>query len=100
MASDWRQVVHDSQEIKVFEALEDPKYEWRTMRALQKASGMTEDEVRETLSRYRSLIREGRSHADEPIWTLQERYWKRGGIAQILDFISHTSTRSTFTESK
>lgn len=92
MASDWREVVHDPREIKMFEALADPKYEWRTIRALEKASGLTEDEVRQTLNRYRSLIREGRSHAGEPIWTLQERYWKRGGILQILDFISHTST--------
>ena len=90
--SDWRQVVRDPREIKIFEALEDPQYEWRTLKALQRVSGMSEREVMQVLDRNRSLIRQARSQSGEPIWTLQERYWKRGGIMQLLDFISHTST--------
>jgi hypothetical protein len=90
--SEWRQVVRDPREAKIFEALEDPRYEWRTLKALQRASGMSEQEVRQVLDRNRSLIREARSQSSEPIWTLQERYWKRGGIIQLLDFIAHTST--------
>jgi hypothetical protein len=89
---DWRQVVRDPREIKIFEALEDPQYEWRTLKALQRVSGMSEREVMQVLDRNRSLIRQARSQSGEPIWTLQERYWKRGGIIQLLDFISHTST--------
>ncbi len=90
--SDWRKVVRDPKEVKIFEAFEDPRYEWRTMSALQRASGTSEQEVRQVLDRHHSLIREARSQSGEPIWTLQERYWKRGGIIQLLDFISHTST--------
>jgi hypothetical protein len=90
--NDWRQVVRDPREIKIFEALEDPQYEWRTLKALQRVSGMSEREVMQVLDRNRSLIRQARSQSSEPIWTLQERYWKRGGIIQLLDFISHTST--------
>jgi hypothetical protein len=81
--SEWRQVVRDPREAKIFEALEDPRYEWRTLKALQRASGMSEQEVRQVLDRNRSLIREARSQSSEPIWTLQERYWKRGGIIQL-----------------
>jgi DNA polymerase III delta subunit len=90
--SSWREVVRDAKEAKIFEALEEPKYQWRTMRALQQAGGMSEPEVRNVIDRYRSLVREARSQSGEPIWTLQERYWKRGGVIQIMDFISHTST--------
>ncbi len=90
--ADWPKIVTDPREIRIFEALEDPRYEWRTTGALEKVSGMSEAEVRQVLQRHRPLIREARSHAGEPIWTLQERYWKRGGIIQLLDFISHTST--------
>ena len=93
--SEWRKIVRDANEVKLFEALEDPKYEWRSLKALKRESGMTEQEVLQVLNRHRSLVREARSQAGESIWTLQERYWKRGGLTQILDFISHTSTSTS-----
>lgn len=92
MAAEWRKVVTDPREVRLFEALEGPQFQWRTMQALRKASGMSEEEVRATVSKYPHLIRQGRSKSGEPIWTLQERYWKQLGVTQILDFMSNLST--------
>jgi hypothetical protein len=90
----WREFVKDPEEIKLFEALEDPKYEWRTLAALQRASGMSEADILRVLQSRPSLVRETHSRSGEPLWTLQERYWRRPGLVQIMDFISHTVTRT------
>ncbi len=91
---DWRKTVKDPREIKTFEALEDPKFLWRTKRALQEASGMTPEQVEATIKKYTPFIREGRTQSGEPIWALQERYWKSLGTTQILDFMSNMATSS------
>lgn len=90
----WRQVVRDPLKIKVFEALENPKYEWRTMNALKRESGLQEKEILKILEEYKDLVRNAQTRDGEPIWTLQERYWKRPGLVQFMDFISSTSTSS------
>jgi len=91
---DWRTTVKDKREIKLFEALENPKYLWRTKGALQEASELTPEQVEAATRKHALLIREGRTESGEPIWALQERYWKRFGSTQILDFMSNTATSS------
>jgi hypothetical protein len=91
---DWRKTVKDPREVEFFEALKDPNFLWRTKRALQEASGMTSEQVEATISKYAYFIREGRSQSGEPIWALQERYWRSLGTTQILDFMSNMATSS------
>ena len=92
--ADWRKAVSDPREIRLFEALDDSKFEWRTLKALERESGMSESEVRKTIDKYPDLVRQGRTRSGEPIWTLQERYWNRFGFTQILDFMSNMATSS------
>ena len=41
----WREVVTDQAERRIFDALEDPRWEWRTVQALSQASRLSTDEV-------------------------------------------------------
>ena len=93
--TDWRSVIRDPREIQLFEALEDSKFEWRTLSALKRESGLSDAEVLKVIARHPELIRQGKSVSGESIWTLQERYWKRLGLTQFLDFMSNTSTSSS-----
>ena len=88
----WRSLVTDGREAKIFEALEDARYDWRTMQALERESGLSAPEIQGVLRQYQSLVRESRARDGKPIWTLQERYWKRPGLTQFMDFIAGTST--------
>lgn len=91
--SGWRGIVRDTSEIRVFEALEDERYLWRTTGALKKASGLDEEKIRKILAKYATLVREARSKSGEPIWALQERYLEEKPLGiKILDFMSHQST--------
>ena len=91
---DWRKTVKDPREVKIFEALEDPNFLWRTKRALQEASGMTPEQVEATIKTNALFIREGRTQSGELVWALQQRYWKILGTTQILDFMSNMATSS------
>jgi hypothetical protein len=79
----------DPGEAKIFDALADEKYLWRTLPALQRASGMTEAEVIAVLWRNSPRIIEGATSTGEKVWALRDRYWKQAGILQIF-----TSTSS------
>jgi hypothetical protein len=94
---DWRSVIKDPREVRMFESLEDPKFDWRTVAALKRESGLSDAEVLKVIALHPELIRQGKSGSGEPIWTLQERYWKRPGLTQFLDFMSNTSTSSSST---
>ena len=64
---DWRATVKDKREIKLFEALENPKYLWRTKGALQEASGLTPEQIEAVTRMHALFIREGRTESGEPI---------------------------------
>ena len=40
LETDWRKVISDPIETKLFDALEDPRWEWRTISALSRATGL------------------------------------------------------------
>ena len=94
METNWRKVVRDDpREGKLFEALEDPRWDWRTVEALQGTCGMTTDELRQSIAKYPILIMESRSRDGKPIFTLRARYHTRKGpFVQLLDFLSNQST--------
>ena len=80
---------NDPRESKILEALGDPKYLWRTLPALQRASGMSDSEVIAALWRNSERVIEGSTSTGEKVWALRERYWKQSGIFNIF-----TSTSS------
>lgn len=57
MENEWRDIVAEPAERKIFEALSDPKWDFRTLAALSKASGLPSDKVRAVLAKYPKLVR-------------------------------------------
>lgn len=92
---DWHSIIEDSRERSMFKALDNPSWEWRTVRALSRESGLTSDEVRTVIARYRQLIRQSGvpSEDGEDLYTLQSRYYERKSPLQKgWDFLSSSST--------
>jgi hypothetical protein len=57
MSRNWAEAVSDPGERRIFEALADPRWEFRTLSALARISGLTEEKVQELLARYPDLVR-------------------------------------------
>lgn len=51
-APNWRETVKDPDEAKVFLALDDPAYTWRTASAIARQTGLAEAKVLEVLKKY------------------------------------------------
>jgi hypothetical protein len=48
----WKDIVHDADEQKVFMALDGPNYTWRTTTAIARQTGLPEARVMATLAKY------------------------------------------------
>ena len=55
---DWRSVVCDSEARQVFEALDDPEWDFRTIDGLTRATGLSQDRIEQILREYRPLVRQ------------------------------------------
>jgi hypothetical protein len=53
---DWRKTVTDNDEIKVFLALDRPDITWRTMAAIARQTGLSEDRVAQILTKYNATL--------------------------------------------
>ena len=51
-AKDWREIVRNPDEIRVFEALDEPETTWRTAWGVAWDTGLPEDRVWEMLAKY------------------------------------------------
>ena len=76
---DWRSIITDEREIKMFEALENPKWEWRTVGALSRESGLDQKAIQKIIKMHPELIRKSdvQSQNGEDLYTLQSRFYKR-----------------------
>ena len=57
-ANDWRPLISNPDERKVFEALEDSRWDFRTIRGLSASSGLPEERVRQVVMKYPNLVRQ------------------------------------------
>ncbi len=48
----WKETVHEPDEIKVFLALDGPTYTWRTVSAIARQTGLSEQRVLGVLKKY------------------------------------------------
>ncbi len=53
----WQEVVTNSDEVSIFEALSDERWDFSTIEGLSRTTGLTEPAVRDILSKYPSLVR-------------------------------------------
>ena len=71
----WQDLVTDAQATKVFLALDDPKYTWRTAKAIARQTGLAESKVWEVVKTHPKLLRMSRtpSVTGDPLVGLMER---------------------------
>ena len=48
----WKENVHDADEIKVFAALDGPRCTWRTIGGIARQTGLSEERVAQILAKY------------------------------------------------
>ena len=58
MAESWKEKISDAKERKVFEALSDPAWDFRTAEGISVTAGLSEPEVREILDMHPDFIRQ------------------------------------------
>ncbi len=93
MAS-WKDVINNPDERKVFEALADPKWDFRTVDGIRKVSGLPNDEILLILNKYTGdLVR--KSDIPDPqgrnIYTLKtDKTETQELLAKLRTFISKT----------
>lgn len=96
--TDWRQVITDPTEKKIFEALEDPKWDWRTITALSGVSGLNSESTRRILQKYPVLVRQSTvpGPGGEELYTLQRRHFERQTVVEkIWTSVSSSTFPST-----
>lgn len=99
-ASDWRSVVTDPQHVKIFEALEDSRWDWRTLGALTQASGLDAGQTLRVLNTYPTFVRRSAVPGPngEELFTLQSKYFERKSpLQKAWDFLSAPSSSSSST---
>ena len=72
----WENVTTDPDETKVFKALDDPKYTWRTVSAIARQTGLPEQRVLQILRKYNmqlTRLSETPSASGTPLVGLLER---------------------------
>lgn len=93
MAS-WTDLINNPHERKVFEALADPKWDFRTVNGIRKASGLPDDEILSILKKYEGkLIRKSDLPAQgRDIYTLKsDKAEIQELLAKLRTFISKSS---------
>jgi len=83
----WLGHVQSASGRRVFRALSDPKYDFRTVVGLAKAANLSEPEVKAVLMQHSGLVRETRNARQQPIFTL----------APPLDDLMHRNTSGVHT---
>jgi hypothetical protein len=74
----------------VFEALDDPRWSWRTSRGLSESTDLDERTILRVLEKHRDLIRNAMSEKFGPIFQLVERHEppEESFIDQALNYLS------------
>ena len=91
MDNGWQQTIRDPRERKVFEALADPRWDFRTLPGLSRETGLSESEIGATLDKYPLLVRKSLvpdRHGRE-LFTLRSRPVKfQERLAELRMFIT------------
>ncbi len=86
MQSKWEGIVTDPEERKVFSALADPNWDFRTVEGLSKSTGLSYSEIENIIAKYKDLVRQSPvpDKKGRNIYTLSE---KGPNVGEWLNFI-------------
>ena len=95
-----KDIVRDEREEALFRALEDEEWDWRTIAAIERESGMSEEEVSRTLEKDKEYIKKSSipDKTGKELYTLKSRYYKRILLSPITKSanIFSTSLKSVY----
>lgn len=89
--ADWQSRVEGPREREVFEALSDPRWEFRTIEGISRQTKLPPDEVERTLKDYAGFVRKSLvpDHRARDLYTLRSRPITRNEIlAAIRTFVT------------
>lgn len=91
--SDWMKRIEEPEARKLFEALADDRWDFRTIDGLSASTGLTEDRVKELLRKYQALVRQSLvlDRQGRELYTLASR---RPSLQEVL-----TNTRAFISKS-
>ena len=96
-STDWRVVLDDEGERKVFEELEKPEWDWRTTSGISTATGMSAVDIERALESHPTLVKRSGvpSESGEQLYTLRSRFYERKSpIGKIWTVMSSSSGSS------
>lgn len=91
MTAKWETEIRDSNERKVFHALADPAWDFRTIDGISESTGISASNVADILAKYPALVREYPipDRRGRRLFTLRPRRPKRQElIAEIRSFVT------------
>jgi hypothetical protein len=94
MAENWETKIKDPREYKVFKALADPSWDFRTISGISESTGIPEAEVAEILAKYPNFVRKAPvlDRKRRQLFTLRSRRPKaREVLAEIRSFVTKSS---------
>jgi hypothetical protein len=94
MEEKWQTRIHDPREYKVFKALADPSWDFRTIHGISESTGIPEPEIVNTLARYPELVRKSPipDRKGRQLFTLRSRRPKAKELfAEIRSFVTKST---------
>ena len=92
---DWQNIISDPMDRKVFDALADPAWDFRTIEGIVRSSQLSQQKVKDALAKYPGLVRQS-SIPDtngRTLYTLRSRGIKRKEIFGLIrTFVGKSST--------
>jgi hypothetical protein len=95
--SDWTSVVEEPDARKLFEALADERWDFRTVEGIAGSTGLSEERIRELLRKYQALIRQSLvlDRQGRELYTLASR---RPRLQEVITTIRAIISKTTSTD--
>lgn len=89
----WERHVTDSSERRIFEALTDPSWDFRTIDGIASSTGLPPSTVYQALSKHPRLVRRSpiRDKQGRALYTLRE---KRRTVGEVLNIVRNSLAKS------
>jgi len=86
MKTIWQETVMGINERKVFDALDDSQYDYRTINGIKKSSGLSIKEIKKIITKYKGLIRKSliKDEKNRTLYTLYERKYTLNEVINVI----------------
>ena len=95
MSRHWQEIVTDPDERKVFEALEDPQWDFRTVEGMVRTTGLSEEAVQNVIEKFSELVRQSKvpDRKGRDLFTLAR---KGETVGEVVNTLRSIVTKSEF----